>query len=195
MEFHQGCCPGLAPSPFHGLDCTSISVDDAASPAPSEGQFVQLHPCHCLGHRAPALWVPVMVLLDLPLGAVPRLGCQVLVVFRYLKGCPKQLIQLSSVVQAQAIRFVWRDSSQVFNGTQVCPSTKPHLPSTSTVRSGQSSGSKISSSHCRFRSFASVVSVEETECPRLKCPHWLGTCSSCSPDGFCSSMFFQGLSC
>ena len=87
----------------------------------------------------------------------PRLGCQVLVVFWYLPGGPEQPVQLPPLIEAQAIRFVCRDSSQVFSSTQVCPSTKPNPPTTLTVRSNQIRGSQISSSCCRFRSFAWVV--------------------------------------
>ena len=80
-------------------------------------------------------------------------------VFRYLLGCPEQLVQLSPCIKAQAIRFVWRYSSQVFSCAQVCSSTKPHPSGTSTVRSNQSPASSL---HGRFRSLPWVVSVKET---------------------------------
>ena len=41
-------------------------------------------------------------------------------------GClaPEQLVQLSPFINAQAIRLVWHDSSQVFSRAQVCLSTE-----------------------------------------------------------------------
>ena len=86
----------------------------------------------------------------------PVWGRQILKVFRNLLDCPEQLIQQSPFIEAQAIRLIRRDSSQVFSSSQECPSTKPYPPATPTVWSDQSGGSQISSSHCSFRCLGSV---------------------------------------
>ena len=106
----------------------------------------------------------------------PRPGRRVLAVW--------QLVHLSPFIHAQAIRLVWRDSSQVFSHAQMRSSTKPHPKATSTVWSDKSRRFQISSSHCRVRSLAWVVSVKETEGTGLERFHWPSTRSTCSPDRF-----------
>ena len=80
-----------------------------------------------------------------------------------LPGAAHPTLSFHRGPSSPAIRIVRCDSSQVFRSAQVCPSTKPHAPVTSTMRSNERCGSQISSSHCRFRLFAWVVSVKETE--------------------------------
>ena len=143
------------------LDCTAISVDDTASPAPSEGSIGSVASMTTSRSSRTVSSGSRGGSVGNSIGGGSS-GWE-LIVFRYFTRGLEQLLQLSSFVQAPAIRFVRRDSSQVFSGAQVCHSTKPHPPATPTVTSDQSSRSQISSSHCRFQSFAWVVSVQETE--------------------------------
>ena len=165
MEFHPGLAvQDLLQVPSTGFDRTSISVDDVAFSCSFRKGGV------CSSASMPMSRSSRAGSSDSRFGSVGITACdgghgwdvKSSKILRSLTSCPEQLIQLSSFVHAQAIRFVWRDSSQVFSGTKACPSTKPHRPAP-TVRPDQGSRSKISSSHCHFRSFAWVVSAEETE--------------------------------